>query len=1735
MESNRLTALKTTSLRLRGTSVDILNEEGLDSEGAVTSKSKLQSKVKALSGVDILTATGEYKSTYEILSQIADVWEDINDMDQAALLELISGKRNSSVIAAILQNPKELKEAFEDANDAEGSALRENEKYLDSIQGRIDLFTNAIQTMWKNALDSDVVKWFIDLGTKIIQVIDKLGLIPSILITIATISMVKNKMGPLAFFTELFNGLQKAPGKIKGLITSLFGITAATSAYTAETLTAAVANGALSASEAASIASKNGLALATTNLTAAEAAEILMNSGVAKADALAMVAKLGLTNTTQALSLANIEAAVSAGTLTATQGTQIASALGLTAANTGLAASFGALLASMWPVLIVIGAIAAGWALWKYVLDPIINKTEKLAEKLNDLKLELQDIQSEFDSVNSKLETTKDRMAELLAMDSLSFTEEEELKNLQKQNDELQRRLDLLTLERKQKQEDASKAFVEAMNSDLKGKDFYEDGSKASFWSNLGFYASGVAPTHISESEAIDIKIQQYQDYVEELADIDKQIIDAGGANTKKGKKLSKKRSQIEKNKTKIETYMVDKISELKTQAEDIDYGINDETDAWLDYIYNLEDKWAITNDGPNAKTNAIKRIFNKDENKELLDSINGYVDQLAKGDQSAKDSISSLIDNNAALVADLQASGIKIDEATDYFAQFASEAHYATIEGKIKEIDEAVKKFNSAINNVDTSNIDTIKQALTDKGWVDTEGNLMSDVIAEYFGGEDGGISEETRVEIERLVKQIYDGKITVQDALKSFELFGIQSVIDLQVVEVKTNFKEVFSDLTDADGIINTFKELGDAINSTVGALDAFNQAQADVADKGFVSIQTALQLMEYTDDYGSVLEVVDGKLQLTKDAEKNLIKTRIEAIKVSAQTAVADAQAAYDKAKLAVQSYRSAMVEEASAKTVATAWQKIVGVAAGIKNVLENIWSGKSISELYNSGYNTYLEDATGLETKYDDSGLQALEEALTEAGNKLQESKDNAKIADALTADNIEDIFKPSDKQTPEEVAKTHREELLEYYDNRLAANQAKQEQIQNEIELAEQMGMKADKSYYDEKLKLMAEQETLLKQKKADLLVELNKTTEGSDEWWEIAKELNDIEGELDDVTSSIVDLQDAIGEIDTYQFDEFSNRLDKLTSKLQTMRDLMAPNGEEDWFDDEGGFTAIGTAVLGSYLQELEMYKQGLAQVETDMAEFGNTSYNDLTQSQRDALAERGIHSEQEYYDWVTKLDDAQLDYLSNINDTEIAIGDMYEASIDAVEEYTQTLVESYNDYIDACKEALDAERDLYSFKKDVQKQNKDIAATERRIAALAGSTNAADIAERRKLEAQLAEQKESLDDTYYEHSKESQQNALDAEAQAYEESMNRFVENLRTSLDSALGDMEAFLAGVSASVMLNAQTVKDQYVDTGATLDDALVKPWDEAIVAIGKYETDGLSQMNTWTTDSSFFGQFAEGAKDKLTGFWGDGIRACDHFEETIDYTLSDISTNIETNVAKWREDIKSAYDDIQDTDENPPELQGQGDIDNGAQKPTLHDAGTVTAEWYQVENAEGMKTNSLYIDGVKYYKAPDGYYYKFSDRTARKDVQGNPGFAYKKGTKRYQYYAKGTLGTKQSGFAITDESWIGEEITLAAGKNGTLQYLKKGSAVLPSDISANLIEWGKLNPNMLNMTNPTGVNIISNAIIQPNYDFKFDSLVHVDHCDQSTVKDLERMVDNKLNDFGKQLNYSIKKFTR
>lgn len=235
-------ALRTISLRLRGTSVSILEEMGEETDGVVESVSKMQKKIQSLTGVNILTDSGAYKETYTILKEIGTVWEDMSDIDQAALLELMAGKNRANTLAAILGNMKDLDGAYESALQAEGSALKENEAYLDSIQGRIDLFTNAVQTMWMNLLDTSAIKGIVDIGTSLIKFLDSgAGRVTALSAAIAILNKVL-KTSPIVTsvngqlqifgknietiknnFVQLSEQSTGSLGKIKAGLSALFG------------------------------------------------------------------------------------------------------------------------------------------------------------------------------------------------------------------------------------------------------------------------------------------------------------------------------------------------------------------------------------------------------------------------------------------------------------------------------------------------------------------------------------------------------------------------------------------------------------------------------------------------------------------------------------------------------------------------------------------------------------------------------------------------------------------------------------------------------------------------------------------------------------------------------------------------------------------------------------------------------------------------------------------------------------------------------------------------------------------------------------------------------------------------------------------------------------------------------------------------------------------------------------------------------------------------------------------------------------------------------------------------------------------------------------------------------------------------------------------------------------------------------------------------------------------------
>lgn len=162
---------RTVSARLRGSETE-LKEMGEDTDGLVTSTSKLQALVKGITGFDIMKDKDTYKDIYDIVLGIGEKWQDLSDIDRASLLEALAGKQQSNALAAALSNIDILKKSYEEATNAEGSARKENEEYSKSIQASIDLTKAKLEELSNDLLSSNFLKGAIDAGGKLLELLD---------------------------------------------------------------------------------------------------------------------------------------------------------------------------------------------------------------------------------------------------------------------------------------------------------------------------------------------------------------------------------------------------------------------------------------------------------------------------------------------------------------------------------------------------------------------------------------------------------------------------------------------------------------------------------------------------------------------------------------------------------------------------------------------------------------------------------------------------------------------------------------------------------------------------------------------------------------------------------------------------------------------------------------------------------------------------------------------------------------------------------------------------------------------------------------------------------------------------------------------------------------------------------------------------------------------------------------------------------------------------------------------------------------------------------------------------------------------------------------------------------------------------------------------------------------------------------------------------------------------------
>lgn len=159
-------ALKVLSLRIRGAKTE-LKEMGEDAETVAESTSKLQASIKGLTGVDIMKSATEFKSTYQIMDELAAKWKELDDISKASTLEQLAGKNRANVVAGMLENWQDAKAAADAARDSYGSAEAELDKYKESIAGLSEQLKASFGALSETLLDDDIVKGLLKIATGI--------------------------------------------------------------------------------------------------------------------------------------------------------------------------------------------------------------------------------------------------------------------------------------------------------------------------------------------------------------------------------------------------------------------------------------------------------------------------------------------------------------------------------------------------------------------------------------------------------------------------------------------------------------------------------------------------------------------------------------------------------------------------------------------------------------------------------------------------------------------------------------------------------------------------------------------------------------------------------------------------------------------------------------------------------------------------------------------------------------------------------------------------------------------------------------------------------------------------------------------------------------------------------------------------------------------------------------------------------------------------------------------------------------------------------------------------------------------------------------------------------------------------------------------------------------------------------------------------------------------------------
>lgn len=321
----------------------------------------------------------------------------------------------------------------------------------------------------------------------------------------------------------------------------------------------------------------------------------------------------------------------------------------------------------------------------------------------------------------------------------------------------------------------------------------------------------------------------------------------------------------------------------------------------------------------------------------------------------------------------------------------------------------------------------------------------------------------------------------------------------------------------------------------------------------------------------------------------------------------------------------------------------------------------------------------------------------------------------------------------------------------------ASSAAKFKQAKGEDLITEDYQKQIDSN---EKQAQLYEESAKTMQLNLDEKVKAGDIKKGSQEWMQM-------QGEIDACTSSANDLRTTNEELKNSMRDDIYYRgferaikaAQNLQNSLTTISSLI---DEDAMFDDDGNLTDYGTAAIATNIANVKSEKEEL---------------NQLMQERTKMAEHRDEYSDTEWADAIQKSDQDIADAVKSIKSAEDSVTTILKNN-------AKQKLDAINKTISAYSEAIKKSNDYYTYDKQLKSSNKDIQILKSQINALNGVADAASKAKRARLEAELQDKQDALDDTVKDHIYNLQIDGLDKLSTQLNDDYEKYCKELSSSVD---------------------------------------------------------------------------------------------------------------------------------------------------------------------------------------------------------------------------------------------------------------------------------------------------------------------------------------------------------------